>query len=675
MRRTSVPVHGDAVPPLDEAKKLLTRLTHRRILYPVLFLGLVFLNVMVALAALHAHQRHRQSLLDGIRLSVRQSVQAEAARLRTVGGLPPVMSVLVQAQREAAGGLEGANGIAEQWPLLGRDEMAVREILDNNVSDVLGCPGVNPDRRDLLLLTDAGGRVVAASEKPPLYRYTGESWWKQARTAEPGSVVSEGLTAGGRLGLAMPLRAKVGNRTGEGVLRLEVSPARIGVGLASAAESNTTAVAIMARTAVLIAGSPDVFGKAFSWLDSLGGGRDLHTWRAGIRAAARPLDGGVAWTEPVSVIVLRQEPLLPRSVVMPVAGCAVITIVMIMFYALAARANPPLVSDAPMQELLEAGDWILHTALGRPSALTEGLAASPDGKPFMPEASPLQRELQQWLYRLLQDLHEEYTSRSFEMERDLSLARDFQLAYMQRAYPKVPAVHVEGRLRLDFYHRYEPALALGGDFYNILTLAPDVGGVFVADVMGHGTRSALITAIIRTLIDDLASQGRNARHFLTEMNKQFCGLLKSVPHPLFASAFYFVADTTSRVATYSSAGHPAPFQVRRSVGRITRMEVPMPRGAALGMIPNETYTGGYSRLIDGDLFIFFTDGVYEAHNVQGEEFGMARMEQAIRSLMYKSTKEIVDGLMEAITTFVSYEPIADDICIVAVEVTTKTAAV
>lgn len=656
--------------------KSAARPNQKGVLYAGLPLGLLLLAMNIAVAAALFSAQHSRVVLasSDIRHALQRDIEVIVTRLRTVGGMPSVNSVLVQASRDGALAGNSMDDITDRWPSLGRDEMAVREVLDNNVADVLRCPGVNPEGQDLILLTDARGRVLAASEKPPLYRYAEEAWWKQARTAERGAVTSEGLTAGGRLALTLPLKAKAGTRGGEGILRAEVSLAQLGGGLLRAGETNSVAVAIIGRTPVLVAGSSAVFARAFPWLGDFGGGRVRRAWRAGLRVASWPLEAGVAWTEPLNVAVLRREPALPAGVILPVAGSLAVSALLIMCWALMFRVHLSRSYAVPSQELIEAGNWILHTALGRASIMGESPKVSKDGKPYTPEASPLQRELQQWLYRLLQDLHEEYTSRAFEMERDLNLARDFQLAYMQRAYPKIPAVHVEGRLRLDFYHRYEPALALGGDFYNILTLAPDCGGVFVADVMGHGTRSALITAIIRTLIDDLALQGRNARHFLTEMNKQFCGLLKSVPHPLFASAFYFVADTTARVATYSSAGHPAPFQVRRSVGRITRMEVPMPRGAALGMIPNETYTGGYSRLIDGDLFVFFTDGVYEAHNVQGEEFGMARMEQVIRSLMYKSSKEIVDGLMDAITNFVSYEPIADDICIVAVEVTTKTAA-
>lgn len=325
--------------------------------------------------------------------------------------------------------------------------------------------------------------------------------------------------------------------------------------------------------------------------------------------------------------------------------------------------------DAAQTERLEAGDWVLHKAQGRPLLL--GPLKAERGK--APELTNLQRNLDDWLHDLMEDLRQKQEAQSEELKRDLELARDFQRSYMDRPYPSIPAVHVPGHLRLSFAHRYQPASALGGDFYNILTLASDCAGIFIADVMGHGTRSALITAIIRTLIDDLTPQGRNARHFITEINKQFCGLLKSVPGPQFASAFYFVADTTSRIATFTSAGHPAPLHVHRDIGRITRVDVPLPRGAALGLIPNEEYTAGYCRLNDGDLFLFFTDGLFEAHNPAGEEFGITRMEKTLQKLMYAPGRLVVEGLMKAVLAFAGDEPIADDICLVAVEVSDKPA--
>jgi len=315
------------------------------------------------------------------------------------------------------------------------------------------------------------------------------------------------------------------------------------------------------------------------------------------------------------------------------------------------------------REDIAAGEWVLRRAFGR---------VTPSGQTgYVQTSGKTVRRLEQWMNKLHEDYNAETSAQNEELARDLQLAKDFQQTFLGRAYQKIPAVHLEGRLRLEFSHRYEPALALGGDFFDITTLAQDCAGVFVADVMGHGTRSALITAILRTLMDDLQHHGRNARHFLTEMNKQFCQLLRSAPDQLFTSAFYFVADTTARVATYSSAGHPFPFHVRRNLGRISRLEMTAPCGAALGLLQEEVFTGAQCRLVDGDLFILFTDGAYEAHNAQGDEYGLARMEQVIRQSIYRSGKEILDALMRDISEFTGNLPVADDICLVAVDVTTR----
>lgn len=307
-----------------------------------------------------------------------------------------------------------------------------------------------------------------------------------------------------------------------------------------------------------------------------------------------------------------------------------------------------------------AGEWVLGQAAQHHSSIRDT------------DPSQLPQALQQWLDdERRETMTVEEKSLSKEIQADLELARDFQFAYLNRPYPTIPETHVAGRLRLQFYHRYEAALALGGDFFDLIPLAPDTVGVFIADVMGHGARSALITAILRTLLRDLRSQGRNARHYITEVNRELCEIMKMLPQPLFASGFYFVPDTTSRMATFSTAGHPAPLHIHRANGQISRLNAPSPHGAALGIIPEESYTGGKVRLIDGDSFIFFTDGLYEAANAKGEEFGMDRVRQVIRKCIYKSDQYIVDQLLAAVEEFVGAAPVNDDICIVAVGVTTE----
>lgn len=344
-----------------------------------------------------------------------------------------------------------------------------------------------------------------------------------------------------------------------------------------------------------------------------------------------------------------------------------------LFFVLLRRVKALALDDIfeDLGDVICAGDWILNIADGRSPLGTENKEEL--FKFLNPaRADAIRRNLDEWL-SYIQHLYNatEQKLPEGELKRDLELAKEFQQAYLNRPYPKIPAVHLEGRLRLEFYHRYEPALALGGDFYDIVPLAPDCAGVFIADVMGHGTRSALITSMLRTLIGDLRHQGRNAPFFLTELNKQFVEMLRTVPHPLFASAYYFVPDTTARVATFSSAGHPAPFLVRSHVGRISRLDVPPPRGSALGLIPNEQFTGGHVRLHPGDIFIFFTDGVYEAPNEQGEEFGIDRIEKILQKEMYAGGQGMVDSIMKNLRAFMGNIPLNDDICLVSVEVTEK----
>jgi sigma-B regulation protein RsbU (phosphoserine phosphatase) len=322
----------------------------------------------------------------------------------------------------------------------------------------------------------------------------------------------------------------------------------------------------------------------------------------------------------------------------------------------------------PLAQRVHAGDWVMRNALVRsPQSRLADIAEQHRAV----DSERLIEQLDEWLAGYEKEFHDEVNLRTAKMRHDLDLARDFQRAILERPYPRVPDVYVKGRLRLEFCHSYHPASALGGDFFNIIKLGRSTAGIFVADVMGHGTRSALITSMLRTLIGDLMGLGRNAPHFLSEMNKQFHGILLSVPNPLFASAFYFVADTTARVATYSSAGHPPPYHIRRHVGHVSRLTVPPPRGAALGAIADEEYSGGHCRLVKDDVFIFYTDGVYEAFNSAREEFGVHRMEKALKKHMYGSLQDIVDGLLRAVLEFAGDEPMADDVCIVGMEVTTR----
>lgn len=319
----------------------------------------------------------------------------------------------------------------------------------------------------------------------------------------------------------------------------------------------------------------------------------------------------------------------------------------------------------------EAGIWIMRHAFGRAKPGDPVLQEFPWVRDPQQKGGRVSQIISAWVAEVDAVSTEPPRMPSEELELDLAMAREFQMSLINRPHPEVPAVHTEGRLRLEFHHRYKPAMAVGGDFFQITPISNDCAGIFIADVVGHGIRSALLTGVLRALILHLQPAARNASYYLKEMNRQFSEILQAFSNPVFTTAYYWVADTTARIANYACAGHPAPFMINRDKSRVTRLISPPPPGAALGLLADQDYPGETVRLVDGNAFIFHTDGVFERRNAAGEEFGMTRLEKVIQANIYKETPFILDAIMEALDAFAGGSHQEDDICMVAVDVTSK----
>jgi len=646
---------------------------HLGILIPV---GILLLtgNICFWNAHIDKHERFLTELLSTNAESLDQVLFSYAIRMHSLAHMPSTTSLMAareRSRREMMGRQLMSKGLPleEVWSELSTDELAVREVVDNNVGEIFQQLCMADDFLEQLLLTDGEGRILAASQKPDLYNFRGTPWWQAARSETADIVVGEQISQLGKLNLSVAVSRPGVLRAVQGILRAKLNMTAIFQNVTQTTKGGE-AILLKDPNNLLPPGADNDYAAMVTQLDEddLAGGSG---WRDGVRFHTRKINAQIAWPVPLWLIAVQREDRYPLALYGMPTGVAAGSILLFIFTCVFFHNFVRRHFITPAEELLLAGDWALQNALGRDSALSS--VTTDHGSAESSSKIRIRKDLETWLQRFRQALKDEVSTRTTEMERDLNLAKDFQRAMLERPYPVIPDLHIPGRLRLNFFHKYDPASVLGGDFFDILKLGPDSGGVFIADVMGHGTRSALITAILRALIGDLIQQGRNAPHFLTGMNRQFCDLLESVPNPLFASAFYFVADTTAHVATFSTAGHPAPFLMRRSLGRISRLEVPAPRGAALGVIPDETFTGAHCRLLSEDIFIFFTDGLFETFNRKGEEFGINRVEKSLRRLMYKSAEEIVNGLIEDVIEFADDEPIADDICIIAAEVTTRAA--
>lgn len=619
----------------------------------VLFL---ILSIALARARLAAHDAKFAADAHEARAQLEALLSAEAARLVTLSRMPAAAMVAQSAQRRDALRSDDEARMESSWERAARDDLLVRSVLDNDVAILFRRLQERDVHLSEMILTDARGVVLAAPEKTARYSQRTTAWWPLARHSGPGVVASPGIDAMGRLDMGTCVMRPDRQSVVDGVIHVRVNLAPLAERAGLRSSRDRVLLVLGGDAPWVIGGVTNAGPRAAIFADKLHlrAGQTGHV--EGYRYRTVPVSGGITWTNQVRLIVGVSEGEVPLGVFLPAAVLfAVGAGVMIgLAYFVPAWAQRTILE--PLREPAEAGVWALRTAFGRGTV---------GGR-----SSPIQKELAAWFGKLQQELQRQSATISADVARDLELATEFQQAFLNRPYPEIPEVHLPGRLRLEFYHRYQPALAMGGDFFDITAVADDCAGVFVGDVMGHGTRSALIVAMLRTLIAEQSRRARNAPHFLRELNTEFCKLLAALPQPFFASATYFVADTTSRIATYSVAGHPPPFYLHRAVGRVARLELPRPHGVALGLVPGEEFGGGTVRLNDGDAFIFFTDGVYEAANVQGEEFGLLRLEKILRTNVYHNSREIIDAVMDAILHFVGEQPIADDICLVAVDVRT-----
>lgn len=531
----------------------------------------------------------------------------------------------------------------------------------------------HPEMVDFVL-TDNLGDTLAASNPDAERNFVTDPWWRTAFTDRRAAVFYEPkVDDDGRFGM---FSAIWDNSSGEllplGALRVTIDLDALMDRIGQQAMPTNLAVMTMNPSKWMhVAGDPWLVSETAKAIFGEINTRFMRTgWFAGTHFSSIALDERfrINNEDQMLLVALRRDPLTPSHILHELALAVVLSLVALgVISGLAWLAALRLVNTN--EAMVDAGIWLLHRVRGEEKV--------PQAQVAHVEKSPLGREIHSWEMAFRRSIAQDVEAHTFESRRDLELAHDFQMAYLNRPYPKVPSVPVPGRLSLRFHHRYKPALALGGDFFDLAPLSQESAGLFIADVMGHGTRSALITSILRTLLTDHKAQGRNARNFMRELNRSFCGLIKQVrmDYPLFASAYYFVADTTARAATFCTAGHPAPFHIRGATNTIERLRVAEPHGAALGIHPDEEYSGGSCRLIPGDIFIFFTDGAYECFNPKGEEFGMAGIEAALRRLMHQGVANIVNGLMDVIDDFTAASTLRDDVCIVGIEVQEESSAV
>ena len=212
-----------------------------------------------------------------------------------------------------------------------------------------------------------------------------------------------------------------------------------------------------------------------------------------------------------------------------------------------------------------------------------------------------------------------------------------------------------------------PAKEVGGDFYDVIP-PPDLPGqgkktaILIADVSGKGMPAALFMALSQTVVRVLSTSHASPVDLIASANP----IITSRSHSgMFVTLFYGILDPESGSLSFVNAGHNPPFILR--AGSLKTEEL-FASGAALGIFADGRFREYTIRLSPGDLLVLYTDGITEARNREGEEFGTGRLMDTVRELAPKTPQEIVDAVVSRVMTFAGSEPQADDITILVVRV-------
>jgi serine phosphatase RsbU (regulator of sigma subunit) len=221
------------------------------------------------------------------------------------------------------------------------------------------------------------------------------------------------------------------------------------------------------------------------------------------------------------------------------------------------------------------------------------------------------------------------------IEQELRVARQIQLALLPKTIPEL-----EG-WRIATY--YGPAREVGGDFYDFLELSNGRLGLVVGDATGHGMPAALVMSTTRGMLRAVVQSSESPGEVLARVNE---ALVAEIPPSTFVTCFYGVLDPESGRLRYANAGHNLP--CRRHDGQAEEL---MARGMPLGLMPGMGYEEKEIELETGESVLFYSDGLVEAHDPEGEMFGFPRL----RRLVAEHDAEegsLADFLVEELHSFV-----------------------
>jgi sigma-B regulation protein RsbU (phosphoserine phosphatase) len=239
------------------------------------------------------------------------------------------------------------------------------------------------------------------------------------------------------------------------------------------------------------------------------------------------------------------------------------------------------------------------------------------------------------------------------MERELARAHEIQQSMLPRKISRLAGYDI-GALMI-------PARSIGGDLYDLIPLDEDKIGIVIGDVSGKGVPAALFMALTQSLIRALAHPDLSPADVLARVNRH---LFEMNVGGMFVTVLYGVLCKKSREFNYVRAAHEYPL-----VWKNTDERVPLPedRGLPLGLFPTSVLQAQTLYMPAAGTMVFFTDGITEAMDENGDFFGLERLESVIPACTASTAQDLCQSIVAKVNAFQGQTPQTDDITLVVIK--------
>ncbi|MDX1959216.1 MAG: SpoIIE family protein phosphatase [Leptospiraceae bacterium] len=247
----------------------------------------------------------------------------------------------------------------------------------------------------------------------------------------------------------------------------------------------------------------------------------------------------------------------------------------------------------------------------------------------------------------------------FEKTEELLISIKKDLNFAKKIQARVLPINLRRLDKFKIVSRYEPMDEVGGDLFDIYKM-DNIIRIILADAEGHGVQAALVTMLIKSELETLKETAISPSNLLHELNDLF--ITKYVNLNAFFTCFVADIDIIRETILFSSAGHPAQYLIHKdSIDELKST------GRILGVSKNANFSEIEMKFEFGDKLFFFTDGLFEEFNQEGEEFGSEQLLELANNNKEQKIEFLVDKTLSTLDSFLRNRPKQDDITIVGIE--------